>query len=265
MCTTGCAPVSAAPSSARCSSAPSRLAARASTSGPTAASAIRETWLWHWRLGRECDGRLLVRGDVRVPGRLACRRPRPGVQGERGWRRYARCAPARPRSPRSTSPQGVVRRSGISPARMYLDPDRPGVEDLLDAIVAGVRSACAYAGAATLAELHERAVVGPEPGWLRRGSSAADQLVVGQVSRTPALPRRRSPRSFRPCATEVRAPGPGPARCERSRRDCVPARRRRAPTDHGPARLPPADRGRPLRSRSLSEELALSGVEQEMR
>ena len=43
---------------------------------------------------------------------------------------------------------------------MYLDPDRPGVEDLLDAIVAGVRSACAYAGAATLAELHERAVVG---------------------------------------------------------------------------------------------------------
>ena len=49
---------------------------------------------------------------------------------------------------------------GISSARMYLDPARPGVEDLLDEIVSGVRSACTYAGAATLAELHERAVVG---------------------------------------------------------------------------------------------------------
>jgi len=49
---------------------------------------------------------------------------------------------------------------GISTAHMYLDPDRPGVEDLIDAIVAGVRSACTYAGARTLAELAERAVIG---------------------------------------------------------------------------------------------------------
>jgi len=49
---------------------------------------------------------------------------------------------------------------GISSSRMYLDPDRPGVEDLLDQICAGVRSACTYAGARTLEELHERAVVG---------------------------------------------------------------------------------------------------------
>ena len=49
---------------------------------------------------------------------------------------------------------------GISTARMYLDPARPGVEDLIDEIVAGVRSACAYAGAATLAEFHARAVIG---------------------------------------------------------------------------------------------------------
>src|SRR6266540_399154 len=48
----------------------------------------------------------------------------------------------------------------ISTSRMYLDPLRPGVEDLLDAIVAGLRSACTYAGAPTLAELHEYAVVG---------------------------------------------------------------------------------------------------------
>ena len=49
---------------------------------------------------------------------------------------------------------------GISSARMYLDPERPGVEDLLDGVVAGVRSACTYTGAATLEDLHERAVVG---------------------------------------------------------------------------------------------------------
>jgi IMP dehydrogenase len=49
---------------------------------------------------------------------------------------------------------------GISSSRMYLDPGRPGVEDLIDHIFAGVRSACTYAGAATLEELHERATIG---------------------------------------------------------------------------------------------------------
>ncbi len=49
---------------------------------------------------------------------------------------------------------------GISTSRMYLDPDRPGVEDIIDQIVAGVRSACTYAGAATIPELHQRALVG---------------------------------------------------------------------------------------------------------
>ncbi|MGH3826307.1 MAG: IMP dehydrogenase, partial [Pseudonocardiaceae bacterium] len=49
---------------------------------------------------------------------------------------------------------------GISTARMYLDPQRPGVEDLIDHICAGVRSACAYTGARTLPELSERAVIG---------------------------------------------------------------------------------------------------------
>jgi IMP dehydrogenase len=49
---------------------------------------------------------------------------------------------------------------GISTARMYLDPRRPGVEDLVDAITAGLRSACTYAGATDLAELAGRAVVG---------------------------------------------------------------------------------------------------------
>ncbi len=49
---------------------------------------------------------------------------------------------------------------GISSSRMLLDPARPGVEDLLDSITAGVRSACTYAGARTLREFADRAVVG---------------------------------------------------------------------------------------------------------
>ena len=49
---------------------------------------------------------------------------------------------------------------GISSARMYLDPVRPGVEDLIDMIVAGLRSSCTYAGARDLAEFHDRAVIG---------------------------------------------------------------------------------------------------------
>ncbi|GAA5033848.1 GuaB1 family IMP dehydrogenase-related protein [Actinopolymorpha pittospori] len=49
---------------------------------------------------------------------------------------------------------------GISSARMYLDPERPSVEDVLDGIVAGVRSSCTYVGAATIEEFHAKAVVG---------------------------------------------------------------------------------------------------------
>jgi len=49
---------------------------------------------------------------------------------------------------------------GISTSRMYLDPARPSVEDIIDQIVAGLRSACTYAGASTVREFHDRAVVG---------------------------------------------------------------------------------------------------------
>lgn len=49
---------------------------------------------------------------------------------------------------------------GISSSRMYLDPTRPGVEDLVDWITSGVRSACTYAGARDLAAFHEKGVVG---------------------------------------------------------------------------------------------------------
>ncbi len=49
---------------------------------------------------------------------------------------------------------------GISNSRMYLDPQRPGVEDLIDFIVSGVRSSCTYAGARTLDDFHARASIG---------------------------------------------------------------------------------------------------------
>ena len=49
---------------------------------------------------------------------------------------------------------------GISSSRMYIDPARPGVEDLLDQIIAGVRSSFTYAGASSIDEFHEKAVVG---------------------------------------------------------------------------------------------------------
>ncbi|MFG2453397.1 GuaB1 family IMP dehydrogenase-related protein [Streptomyces sp. M41(2017)] len=49
---------------------------------------------------------------------------------------------------------------GISTSRMFLDPSRPGVEDLIDSIIAGVRSSCTYAGANSLEEFAENAIVG---------------------------------------------------------------------------------------------------------
>jgi len=49
---------------------------------------------------------------------------------------------------------------GISSSKIYLDPQRPGVEDLLDMITSGVRSSFTYAGAKSLAEFHVRARVG---------------------------------------------------------------------------------------------------------
>lgn len=49
---------------------------------------------------------------------------------------------------------------GISSSKIYLDPLRPSVEDLLDMITAGVRSSLTYSGAATLSEFSDRALVG---------------------------------------------------------------------------------------------------------
>lgn len=49
---------------------------------------------------------------------------------------------------------------GISSSTMYIDPESPGVEDLLDGITSGVRSSFTYAGARHLEEFAELATVG---------------------------------------------------------------------------------------------------------
>lgn len=75
-----------------------------------------------------------------------------------------RAVVARTRADHDTSAFDRARKAlfeeGISTSRMYLDPARPGVEDLIDHICAGVRSACTYAGARSLPELHDRALIG---------------------------------------------------------------------------------------------------------
>lgn len=81
---------------------------------------------------------------------------------------------------RSDSPFEQARKAlfeeGISTSRMYLDPSRPGVEDLIDHVVSGVRSACTYAGAATLEEFRNRAVIGVQS---RSGYDEGRALPVG--------------------------------------------------------------------------------------
>lgn len=49
---------------------------------------------------------------------------------------------------------------GISSSRIYLDPLRPSIEDLLDMITSGLRSSLTYSGAADLEAFADRALVG---------------------------------------------------------------------------------------------------------
>jgi IMP dehydrogenase len=49
---------------------------------------------------------------------------------------------------------------GISSSKIYLDPLRPSLEDLLDMITAGLRSSFTYAGASSIAAFSDRALVG---------------------------------------------------------------------------------------------------------
>ena len=116
------------------------------------------------RAGRrrvERDDRLLVRRHLRVAGRRAPRRRRPAVQGElRHGLGPGGAAAHAGATRRSTGPARSCSRRASPPRGCTSTRQRPGVEDIIDEIVAGLRSACTYAGAAHLDELHERAVVG---------------------------------------------------------------------------------------------------------
>ncbi len=90
---------------------------------------------------------------------------------------------------------------GISTSRMFLDPERPGVEDLIDSIIAGVRSSCTYAGAASLAEFADRPSSASRarpatPRASRCTPAGADPSGGAGVER-PTRPAQRTPASPR--------------------------------------------------------------------
>ena len=90
----------------------------------------------------ERDGRLVVRRHLRERRRHCTTTRRPALQGElRHGVGTARSRTGRRPSRASSGPAKELFEEGISTSRMYLDPERPGVEDMIDQIVAGVRSA----------------------------------------------------------------------------------------------------------------------------
>ncbi|MGZ5408826.1 MAG: GuaB1 family IMP dehydrogenase-related protein [Aeromicrobium sp.] len=99
-------------------------------------------------------------GTLESPGDL-----KTGLDG-RAYKESFGMASARAVSNRTRDAAGFERarlslfEEGISSSRMYLDPERPGVEDLIDSIIAGVRSSATYSGARTITEFAEKATVG---------------------------------------------------------------------------------------------------------
>ena len=114
---------------------------------------------------------------------------------------------------------------GISSSRIYLDPLRPGLEDLIDMITSGVRSSFTYAGASSVAEFQRpsprRSSVGRR---LRRGQGAAGQLVArrGLVAAFLSLDPNASLSCF--CATYSYAQQQEPVALGELRRSSVSAR-----------------------------------------
>ena len=100
-------------------------------------------------------------GTIEAPGRARDATPTAASTSRAGaWRRRRRSRSGSAGSTRTSSPARTLFAEGISSSRIYLDPLRPGLEDLLDMITTGVRSSFTYAGAADPAQFHERAVVG---------------------------------------------------------------------------------------------------------
>ena len=49
---------------------------------------------------------------------------------------------------------------GISTSQLFIDPERPGAEDIIDHIIAGVRSSMSYIGAKNIEDFYQKAIVG---------------------------------------------------------------------------------------------------------
>lgn len=98
------------------------------------------TWESPGDLNRDADGRLYKESF----GMASARAVRNRTSSQGGFERA----------------RSALFEEGISSSRMYLDAARPGVEDLVDSIIAGVRSAFTYAGATSIQEFRERARVG---------------------------------------------------------------------------------------------------------
>ncbi len=99
-------------------------------------------------------------GTIEAPGTL--RRDASGRLYKESWG-MASTKAVRERFDR-LSPYELARKElfaeGISSSSIYLDPLRPSLEDLLDMITSGVRSSFTYAGARSIEEFRERALVG---------------------------------------------------------------------------------------------------------
>lgn len=59
-----------------------------------------------------------------------------------------------------TLAQKALFEEGISSSKLYVDLTMPSVEDIIDAVSSGVRSACTYSGASNLNEFADKAVIG---------------------------------------------------------------------------------------------------------
>ena len=148
MCTTRMMTGVGRPSSPPCSSAPPRPASSATRVGRrrrapprdvalALAAGASSVMLGSWLAGtyesaadpmRDADGRLYKESFGMASHRAVTHRSRNEPSFERARKELFE--------------------EGISSSRMYLDAEHPGVEDIIDQIVAGVRSACTYAGPA---------------------------------------------------------------------------------------------------------------------
>ena len=138
-------------------------AARAATCGPTAACATRATSPSPSPRGRRnvMIGSWFA-GTHESPGDL--HRDADGRAYKESFGMASARAVVEPhdhrRGPRSRPPDGPCSRRASPPAACTSTPPAPAWRTSSTSITAGVRSACTYAGARTLEELHERAVVG---------------------------------------------------------------------------------------------------------